>query len=146
MATEKKYYLKDDFGNVCFDGKDFEYEQDAFDFLLETFPVIYNDDGTDDRDDEIGSYWIVNKDSITATPVNLLASRKRYEDIALICAIIINEDILGGTVFQTFDLAYTFAKEFQQKYGYDFDWENHDIDFDEAIIKFVNKKLKSGNS
>lgn len=64
------------------------------------------------------------------------------KDIALITAIIINEDILGGSVFQTFDLAYTFAKEFQEKFGYDFDWENQEMDFDEAIIKFVKSKLK----
>tara|TARA_Y100000768_G_C23811590_1_gene602072 strand:+ start:83 stop:337 length:255 start_codon:yes stop_codon:yes gene_type:complete len=79
---------------------------------------------------------------------------EKHIDLALITAIIINEDILGGTVFQTFEkniyykfnLAYTFAEEFQEKFGYDYDWENHDIDFDEAIIKFVNKKLKRGSS
>ena len=59
MAKEKKYYIADDFGNVCFNGINFQDEQDAFDFLLVTFPVIYHDDGTqDDRHDEIGSYWI----------------------------------------------------------------------------------------
>tara|TARA_B100000214_G_scaffold257319_1_gene189689 strand:- start:3032 stop:3250 length:219 start_codon:yes stop_codon:yes gene_type:complete len=67
---------------------------------------------------------------------------EKHIDLALITAIIINEDILGGTVFQTFDLAYTFAEEFQEKFGYDYDWENHEITFDEAIIEFVKSKLK----
>ena len=67
---------------------------------------------------------------------------EKHIDLALITAIIINEDILGGTVFQTFDLAYTYAEEFQEKFGLDYDWENEEMDFDEAIIKFVKSKHK----
>jgi hypothetical protein len=62
------------------------------------------------------------------------------KDIALITSIIINEDMLGGTVFQTFDKAYELAKAFQKKYAHDFNWENQDLDFDEAIVQFVNSK------
>ena len=64
------------------------------------------------------------------------------KDLALITTIIISEDLLGGTIFQTFDKAYELAKEFQKKYSYDFNWENQENDFDEAIIKFVKSKLK----
>ena len=64
------------------------------------------------------------------------------KDLALITAIIISEDILGGTIFQTFDRAYELAKQFQKKYSYDFDWEKQEDDFDEAIIKFVKSKIK----
>ena len=64
------------------------------------------------------------------------------KDLALITAIIISEDILGGTIFQTFDRAYELAKQFQKKYSYDFDWEKQEDDFDETIIKFVKSKIK----
>jgi hypothetical protein len=61
---------------------------------------------------------------------------ENHINLALITAIIINEDILGGTVLQTF------AEEFQDQYAYDFNWENQEMTFDEAIIKFVKSKLK----
>ena len=64
------------------------------------------------------------------------------KDLAFIPSIIISEDILGGTIFQTFDRAYELAKQFQKKYSYDFDWEKQEDDFDEAIIKFVKSKIK----
>ena len=62
------------------------------------------------------------------------------KDIALITSIIINEDMLGGTVFQTFDKAYELAKEFQKEYAHDYNWENQKIDFDEAVVQFVKSK------
>jgi|TARA_R100001443_G_scaffold107070_1_gene116724 hypothetical protein len=67
----------------------------------------------------------------------------KEKDLALITTIIISEDLLGGTIFQTFDKAYELAKEFQKKYSYDFNWEHQQDDFDDAIIKFVNLKLNS---
>ena len=66
----------------------------------------------------------------------------KKKDLALITAIIIQEDLLGGTVFQTFDKAWELAIEFQKLYAHDYDWENQEMDFDEAIIKFVKSKLK----
>ena len=63
------------------------------------------------------------------------------KDLALITSIIINEDMLGGSVFHTFDKAYQPAKEFQDLNSNDFDWENSSIDFDEAVILFVNIRL-----
>lgn len=62
--------------------------------------------------------------------------------LALISCVIIKEDLLGGTVFQTFDRAYDLAEEFYHL-NKDTDWEQSDIDFDEAIIQFTNKKLKN---
>ena len=64
------------------------------------------------------------------------------KDLALITAIIITEDLLNGSVFQVFDRAYELAQEFQKQYAHDFNWENQEMDFDEAIIKFVKSKLK----
>lgn len=66
----------------------------------------------------------------------------KKKDLALITAIIIQEDLLGGTVFQTFDKAWELAIEFQKLYAHDYNWENQEMDFDEAIIKFVKSKLK----
>lgn len=64
------------------------------------------------------------------------------KDLALITAIIITEDLLNGSVFQVFDQAYKLSQEFQKQYAHDFNWENQEMDFDEAIIKFVKSKLK----
>lgn len=63
------------------------------------------------------------------------------KDLALITSVIINEDILGGTIFQTFDKAYALAKKFQVEYSHDFNWENQRLDFDEAIILFTKQEL-----
>lgn len=65
------------------------------------------------------------------------------KDLALITTIIINEDVLGGTLFQTFDEAWEYAKEFQELYAHDFDWKDQEDDFDEAIIKFIYSKIKT---
>lgn len=63
---------------------------------------------------------------------------EKSKDLALITSIIIKADILGGSVFQTFDTAYEIAKQFQNSYSEDFNWEDQELDFDEAIIKYVN--------
>lgn len=63
---------------------------------------------------------------------------EKSKDLALITSIIIKEDILNGSVFQTFDKAYEIAKQFQDLYIEDFNWEDQELDFDEAIIKYVN--------
>ena len=63
---------------------------------------------------------------------------EKSKDLALITSIIIKADILGGSVFQTFDTAYEIAKQFQGLYSEDFNWEDQELDFDEAIIKYVN--------
>ena len=60
------------------------------------------------------------------------------KDISLIIAVIYNEDLLTGSVFQNFEEAYKLALAFHKKYPHDFNWEAEDDDFDEAIIKFVN--------
>jgi hypothetical protein len=56
----KKYIIIDEFGNVCFDGKTFESFDDGWSFLYTRFPVIINDDGTrDDQEEELSSYFVV---------------------------------------------------------------------------------------
>ncbi len=67
---------------------------------------------------------------------------EKEKDLALITAIIITEDLLNGSVFQVFDQAYKLAQEFQKQYAHDFNWENQEIGFDDAIIEFVKSKIK----
>ena len=67
--------------------------------------------------------------------------KETAQELALITSIIINEDILGGTVFQTFDTAYALAIKFNEQ-NEDVNWEENELDFDEAIIEFVNNIIK----
>jgi len=64
------------------------------------------------------------------------------KELALIVATMFAEGTHRGTVFEHFDEAYELAKDFLKIYPLDFDWENHEDDFDEAIIKFVISKTK----
>jgi hypothetical protein len=66
----------------------------------------------------------------------------KQKDLALITALIIDEDIMGGSLLQTFDLAYLIAENFQYIYPHDFKWEGEDLDFHEAVILFAKQKLK----
>ena len=66
----------------------------------------------------------------------------KEKDLALITSIILNEDILGGTIFQTFDRAYVIAEKFQYIYPHDFKWEGEDLEFDEAIILFTKQQIE----
>ena len=66
----------------------------------------------------------------------------KAKELALVTAIIINEDILNGTLFQTFDTAYHIAEKFVSKYGYDentyqIEW-GVDAEFDETVIDFAS--------
>ena len=67
--------------------------------------------------------------------------KEKIKDLAMITSFIINEDILGGTIFQTFEQAYAIAEEFQKEYSHDFNWEGQELDFDEAIIKFASEYI-----
>ena len=63
-----------------------------------------------------------------------------YKDLALITAIIFKERILYDTSFNTFDKAYAIAEKFQDIYPHNFNWEDEDLDFDEAIILFTRQQ------
>ena len=66
----------------------------------------------------------------------------KQKDLALITSLILHEDILGGTIFQTFDKAYSIAEKFQYIYPHDFNWDREDLIFDETIIKFTKQELE----
>ncbi len=59
---EKKFWIEDEYGNVCFEGKKFDSYEDGWEFLYNKFPVIQLADGTtDDQEEELDSYFVVNK-------------------------------------------------------------------------------------
>jgi len=68
-------------------------------------------------------------------------NKEKYKDLALITSIILSEDILKGSLFQSFDKAYAIAEDFQKKYAHDFNWENENLDFDESVIIFTKVKI-----
>ena len=56
----KDWIIEDEFGNHCFPQKSFEDYEDGWEFLYQTFPVIYHEDGTqDDQEEELSSYFVV---------------------------------------------------------------------------------------
>lgn len=58
----KTYIIEDSFGDHCFTDHSFKHYDDAWTFLYSRYPVIYNEDGTkDDRDDELGEYYVVKQ-------------------------------------------------------------------------------------
>tara|TARA_R110000744_G_scaffold88213_1_gene171981 strand:- start:928 stop:1194 length:267 start_codon:yes stop_codon:yes gene_type:complete len=66
---------------------------------------------------------------------------EKAKDLALVTCIILEEDLLGGTLWESFDVAYKLAKEFCELYPSDYNWEGFsDLDFDEAVIDFVREK------
>jgi len=62
------------------------------------------------------------------------------KEIALVSNIIQHEQLLRGTIFNTFDTAYEIAEAFVQKHGVHQNWgtEGHP-EFDEEITKFTNR-------
>lgn len=59
---ENKFWIEDEYGNVCFEGKKFDSYEDGWEFLYNKFPVIQLADGTtDDQEEELDSYFVVNK-------------------------------------------------------------------------------------
>ena len=60
------------------------------------------------------------------------------KELALITAVILQEDILSGSLFQTFDKAYEIATEFIKIHPEDKNWEGSGLDYDETIIDYAN--------
>jgi hypothetical protein len=60
----KTFVIVDEFDNHCFSNHEFNSYEDAWDFLYVKFPVIRNEDGTqDDREEELDSYFVILKTS-----------------------------------------------------------------------------------
>ena len=59
--VEHEFIIEDDFENNCFPDQRFKSYADAWEFLYKKFPVIYNDDGTqDDRDNDLECFHAIN--------------------------------------------------------------------------------------
>jgi hypothetical protein len=124
-----KNNLKDNFGNIWTVQKG-DIKEDDYAFNHDTGNVIAVEP---DDNGEVDLYFY-NETHTKVKPMIGQYSKAINKDLALITSIIISEDILGGTVFQTFDKAYAIAKDFQKKYAHDFNWEEQELDFDETII------------
>lgn len=59
----KKFIIVDEDDNHCFTAHEFDSYEDGWDFLYQRFPVIHNEDGTrDDQEEELSSYFVIPKD------------------------------------------------------------------------------------
>ena len=47
-----------------------------------------------------------------------MMTKEKAKELALISSYIVREDLLYGTVFQTFDIAYSLAEELTKECGY----------------------------
>lgn len=68
-----KYVIVDWAGNRMFIEHKFDTPEDACNFLLEQFPVIYHEDGTqDDRDEELEEFHVtVEPDEETQLKIDI---------------------------------------------------------------------------
>lgn len=76
-----------------------------------------------------------------------MINRNKAIELALVTSIIIHEDILNGSLFQTFDKAYKLAEAFLKEYPPEDNWKevrtwsSEEIDYDELIIEFSKKEI-----
>jgi hypothetical protein len=55
----QKWQIEDEDGNVLY-GKTFKHHDDAWSFIYNKYPVIYNDDGTrDDQEEILDEHYVV---------------------------------------------------------------------------------------
>lgn len=66
-------------------------------------------------------------------------------DIKVITGYIMYYDLLkehiNGSFFSKIDLAISIAKKFNSLYPENFEWEKSDLDFEETLENFLNKKI-----
>lgn len=67
------------------------------------------------------------------------------KELALVTAFIIHSDLLGGTIFGTFDKAYEIAHLFVEKYPLNTMWGIGEglLEFDDEIYRFTGGYLKN---
>ena len=59
------WIIEDEFGNHCFPEKTFKDNEDGWEFLYETFPVIYIDESLQfDQEEELDSYFVIQSKTI----------------------------------------------------------------------------------
>ena len=74
-----------------------------------------------------------------------MISTELAKELALATAFIIHSDLLGGTIFQTFDRAYEIAEKFVEKYPLETKWGIGEdlLEYDEEVEKFTREFLIS---
>tara|TARA_Y100000114_G_C11744368_1_gene320786 strand:- start:781 stop:1272 length:492 start_codon:yes stop_codon:yes gene_type:complete len=64
----------------------------------------------------------------------------KYRDLALTTTFVYSELEHEGSIFQMFDKCYEIAQEFCKKFSHDINWEEQELDYDEAIAEFVKER------
>ena len=59
--------------------------------------------------------------------------------------IIRQEDLLNGSIFQTFDNIYEIALAFVEKYGVDEIIWGVDMEYEETVVEFATEYIKRNN-
>ena len=74
-------------------------------------------------------------------------TQDQAKELAFISSIITREDILDGTIFNTFEQIWRIANLFLEKYPINTNWEkvreSINLDYDETIIEFTKKSIKN---
>lgn len=65
------------------------------------------------------------------------------KELALISSYIVWADLLNGTIFQTFDIAYEIAEEFIKEYPVNTKWALNK-QWDETLERFVKQRYING--
>lgn len=64
----------------------------------------------------------------------------REKELALICSILTLEDVVGGSLINTFDKIFEIAEAFEKSYPWGSTWE--EMDYETTLIEFAKGYLK----
>jgi hypothetical protein len=103
-------------------------------------------DGCFDEDDPICDKVLTRDELSKEASLKYYTSQNinwsREQELGLLCCIIMQEDIVSGTLFQTFDKVFEIADAFIQKYGVDGTEWGVEVEYDEAVIEFAKSYVK----
>ena len=74
-----------------------------------------------------------------------LINKETSKELSLLTNIIRQEDLLNGSIFQTFDNIYEIALAFVEKYGVDEIIWGVDMEYEETVVKFATEYIKRNN-
>ncbi len=67
------------------------------------------------------------------------------KELALLTNIIRQEDLINGSIFQTFDEIYKIALAFVGRYGVDKIMWGVDMEYEETVVEFATEYVKRNN-
>lgn len=70
-------------------------------------------------------------------------NKHKAKELALVSVLIIHNEIIVGTPFQTFERVYKIAEAFVDKYGIDNVHWGIDLEYEETIISFAEQTILS---